>query len=339
MAENQKNIYSQITPQIDNWAKEAREADLIDQELYTRFDVKRGLRDLNGKGVLAGLTNVSEVRAKKIVDGQEVPDYGHLYYRGYAIEDLIQGFVSENRFGFEEMAYLLLIGKLPTAQELDVFSEKLLFYRSLPTSFVRDIIMKAPSSDMMNTLARSVLTLYTYDDKPDDTSLPNVLRQSLQLISLFPMLSIYGYHAYNHYEHDQSLVIHKPLTEGSIAQNILHILRTNGEYTDLEARILDVALVLHMDHGGGNNSAFTTHVVTSTMTDTYSTVAASLGSLKGPRHGGANIKVVKMFEDMKEQVKEFLVDELDPVGRQIIELFLNDAPLEKYLEITPMNLR
>lgn len=307
--EKEKNIYSEITPQIDLWAKSALEADQIPQELYTKHNVKRGLRDLNGKGVLAGLTNVSEVRAKKIVDGEEQPCPGRLYYRGYNIEDLINGFENEGRFGFEEMAYLLLIGKLPSAEELQEFSEKLLFYRSLPTSFVRDIIMKAPSSDMMNTLARSVLTLYTYDDRPDDTSLPNVLRQSLQLISLFPMLSIYGYQAYNHYERGQSLVIHKPLTEGSIAQNILHLLRTDSSYTDLEARILDVALVLHMDHGGGNNSAFTTHVVTSTMTDTYSTVAASLGSLKGPRHGGANIKVVKMFEDMKQQVQDWTDEE------------------------------
>ncbi len=304
------NIYSEITPEIHHLAGLTKRADLIDSELYTKFNVKRGLRDLNGKGVLAGLTNISDVCAKKEVDGKEVPDFGHLYYRGYEIEDLIHGFSDENRFGFEEVAYLLLFGSLPTKQNLDRFCDKLLFYRSLPNSFVRDIIMKAPSSDMMNTLARSVLTLYSYDDRADDVSLPNVLRQSMQMISLFPMLSIYGYQAYNHYEKDQSLVIHRPLSEsGSIAENILHILRPDSKYTDLEARILDIALVLHMDHGGGNNSAFTTHVVTSTLTDTYSAVAAALGSLKGPRHGGANIKVVKMFEDMKANVHDWKDDE------------------------------
>jgi len=301
----------------------AQNADTIDQELYTRYNVKRGLRDLNGKGVLAGLTNVSEVRAKKLVDGQEVPDIGHLYYRGYPIEQLIRGFVDQNRFGFEEMAYLLLIGKLPSREELDEFEKQLLFYRSLPKNFVRDVIMKAPSSDMMNTLARAVLTLYTYDDKPDDTSLPNVLRQSMQLSSLFPMLAIYGYQAYSYYQQGQSLYIHQPLMEGSISQNILHILRPDSSFTDLEAKILDVALVLHMDHGGGNNSAFTTHVVTSTMTDTYSTIAASLGSLKGPRHGGANIKVVQMFEDMKRQVKDWK-DE-DEVADYLIRLLRGAA--------------
>lgn len=312
------NVYSQVTPQIERLAKSAREADQIPQELYTKYNVKRGLRDLNGKGVLAGLTNVSEVRAKKIVDGEEVPDYGHLYYRGYEIEDLIHGFSSENRYGFEETAYLLLFGELPDQEQLKTFCDQLIFYRSLPTSFVRDIIMKAPSSDMMNTLARSVLTLYSYDDRADDTSLPNVLRQSMQLISLFPMLSIYGYQAYNHYEKGQSLVIHNPLDHGSLAENILHILRPDMQYTELEARILDIALVLHMDHGGGNNSAFTTHVVTSTMTDTYSVVAAALGSLKGPRHGGANIKVVRMFECMKKELHDW-TDE-DEVREYLVKL-------------------
>ena len=312
------NIYSEITPELDQLAAKAAEHDNIDQSLYTKFDVKRGLRDFNGKGVLAGLTNVCEIKAKKIVDGVEVPDYGQLIYRGYQIEDLIRGFTSENRYGFEEMAYLLLFGNLPTKEELDQFAQQLIFYRSLPTKFVRDIIMKAPSSDMMNTLARSVLTLYSYDDRADDTSLPNVLRQSMQLISLFPMLSIYGYQAYNHYELGNSLFIHQPLTEGSIAQNILHLLRPDSQFTDLEARILDVALVLHMDHGGGNNSAFTTHVVTSTMTDTYSVMAAALGSLKGPRHGGANIKVVRMFEDMKQSVHDWKDEE--EVSQYLVKL-------------------
>jgi len=303
--EKEVNIYSEITPEITRLAEEAYRADLVDQSLYTKYDVKRGLRDLNGKGVLAGLTNVSEITAKKMVDGKEVPDHGHLYYRGYPIEKLIDGFVKENRFGFEEIAYLLLVGSLPDKEELKEFCDRLIFYRSLPTSFVRDIIMKAPSSDMMNTLARSVLTLYSYDDRADDISLPNVMRQSMQLVSLFPMLSIYGYQAYNHYEKGKSLVIHPPLDHGSISENILHLLRPDMKFTDLEAKILDICLVLHMDHGGGNNSAFTTHVVTSTQTDTYSTIAAALGSLKGPRHGGANIKVVQMFEDMKKEVKDW----------------------------------
>ncbi len=317
------NIYSEVTPELDRLASMAAKQDAIEQALYTKFDVKRGLRDFNGKGVLAGLTNVCEIKAKKIVNGEEVPDFGHIIYRGYQIEDLIQGFVKENRFGFEEMAYLLLFGFLPTREELAQFEEMLVFYRSLPTKFVRDIIMKAPSSDMMNTLARSVLTLYSYDDRADNTSLANVLRQSLQLISLFPMLSIYGYQAYNHYELGQSLYIHQPLSGGSIAENILHLLRPDSKYSDLEAKILDVALVLHMDHGGGNNSAFTTHVVTSTMTDTYSVIAAALGSLKGPRHGGANIKVVRMFEDMKKTLHDWTDEE--EVSQYLLKLLRGAA--------------
>lgn len=283
----------------------SEQADLIDTELFTKYDVKRGLRDLNGKGVLAGLTNISDVRAKEIVDGVEVPAHGRLFYRGYDVNDLVTGFTKDNRFGFEEVTYLLLFDKLPTEKELADFRVLLSKYRSLPTSFVRDIIMKAPSSDMMNTLARSVLTLYSYDDRADDVSLPNVLRQCLQLISLFPMLSIYGYQAYCHYHDGKSLFIHQPDPELSMAENILHILRPDSSYTPLEARLLDVALVLHMEHGGGNNSSFTTHVVTSSLTDTYSVIAAAIGSLKGPRHGGANIKVVQMFEEMKAEVKDW----------------------------------
>ena len=274
-------------------------------DVYTKYDVKRGLRDLNGKGVLAGLTNISDVRAKKIVDGVEVPAHGRLFYRGYDINDLVTGFTKDNRFGFEEVTYLLLFNKLPNEKELLDFRILLSKYRSLPTSFVRDIIMKAPSSDMMNTLARSVLTLYSYDDRADDVSLPNVLRQCLQLISLFPLLSIYGYQAYCHYHDGKSLYIHQPDPELSSAENILHILRPDSSYTPLEAKLLDVALVLHMEHGGGNNSSFTTHVVTSSLTDTYSVIAAAIGSLKGPRHGGANIKVVQMFEEMKSEIKDW----------------------------------
>ena len=301
----EQNSFSEITPEIVRLAALSEQAGMIDTELFTKYDVKRGLRDLNGKGVLAGLTNISDVRASKVVDGVQIPTHGRLFYRGYNVQDLVEGFSSENRFGFEEVTYLLLFNKLPNRQELKDFSRLLSDYRSLPTSFVRDIIMKAPSNDMMNTLARSVLTLYSYDDRADDTSLPNVLRQCLQLIALFPMLSIYGYQAYNHYHNGESLYIHQPQAELSNAENILHILRPDSKYTPLEAKILDIALILHMEHGGGNNSSFTTHVVTSSLTDTYSVIAAAIGSLKGPRHGGANIKVVQMCEEMKREVADW----------------------------------
>lgn len=302
---DQHNSFSDITPEIIRLANLSEQAGIIDTELFLKYDVKRGLRDLNGKGVLAGLTNISDVRASKIVDGVQVPTHGKLFYRGYNVKDLVEGFAAENRYGFEEVSYLLLFNKLPDQKELAEFSRLLSSYRSLPTSFVRDIIMKAPSNDMMNTLARSVLTLYSYDDRADDTSLPNVLRQCLQLIALFPMLSIYGYQAYSHYHNGESLYIHQPRPELSNAENILHILRPDSSYTPLEAKILDIALILHMEHGGGNNSSFTTHVVTSSLTDTYSVIAAAIGSLKGPRHGGANIKVVRMFEEMKQQVSNW----------------------------------
>ncbi|MCR5799599.1 MAG: citrate/2-methylcitrate synthase [Lachnospiraceae bacterium] len=301
----EKNIYSQITPEIERLAAMSKEAGVIDSELYTKYDVKRGLRDLNGKGVLAGLTHISDVRATKEVNGETVPDYGNLFYRGYNVKDLCNGFAADKRFGFEEVTYLLLFDKLPDKKELKDFCDLLAFYRTLPTSFVRDIIMKAPSKDMMNTLARSVLTLYSYDDNADDTSMPNVLRQCLQLISLFPLLCIYGYQAYIHYHDGKSLFIHQPDPNLSTAENILRLLRPDSKYTELEARILDLALVLHMEHGGGNNSTFTTHVVTSSLTDTYSVIAAAIGSLKGPRHGGANIKVLHMFEDMKANVSDW----------------------------------
>ena len=315
--------YSEITPEIRRLADLSREAGMIDSELFTRYEVKRGLRDLNGKGVLTGLTNISDVRATEIVNGETVPAHGRLFYRGYDVKDLVSGFTSENRFGFEEVAYLLLFDRLPTADELENFKGLLAGYRSLPTSFVRDIIMKAPSPDMMNALARSVLTLYSYDDRADDTSLPNVLRQSLQLISLFPLLSIYGYQAYNHYHSGNSLYIHQPQPGLSTAENILYTLRPDKRYTPLEARLLDMALVLHMEHGGGNNSSFTTHVVTSSLTDTYSVIAAAIGSLKGPRHGGANIKVVRMFEDMKEHVRDWKDD--DEIAAYLRKLLYKEA--------------
>ena len=319
----ERNNYSEVTPEIVRLAEMSREAGVIDTELFTKYDVKRGLRDLNGKGVLAGLTNISDVRATKMVDGQSVPAEGRLFYRGYEVKDLIEGFSKDGRFGFEEVTYLLLFDKLPNKKELEEFEKLLIYYRSLPTSFVRDIIMKAPSKDMMNTLARSILTLYAYDEAADDVSLPNVLRQCLQLISLCPLLSIYGYQAYSHYHDGQSFFIHQPLTEGSMAENILHILRPDSSFTPLEAKLLDICMILHMEHGGGNNSTFTTHVVSSSLTDTYSVMAAAIGSLKGPRHGGANIKVIKMFEDMKQEVKDW-ADEKE-VGNYLDRLLNKQA--------------
>ncbi|MDY5649081.1 MAG: citrate/2-methylcitrate synthase [Lachnospiraceae bacterium] len=317
------NIYSDISPEILSLSRLAQDSSEINPELYTKYEVKRGLRDINGKGVLAGLTDISAITSYTIEDNEMIPCEGKLYYRGINIKDLVNGFISENRFGFEEITYLLLFGSLPDKMELLSFTNLLANYRTLPTSFVRDIIMKAPSQDMMNTLARSVLTLYSYDDRADDISIPNVLRQCLQLISLFPLLSIYGYQAYSHYHDGKSLFIHAPKPELSTAENILHILRPDSSFTEFEARILDIALVLHMEHGGGNNSTFTTHVVSSSGTDTYSAIAAALGSLKGPKHGGANVKVVKMFQDMKEQVKDWK-DE-DEVSAYLTRLLNREA--------------
>lgn len=296
--------YSEITPQIRELA-ELCTSQVIPNELYTKYRVNRGLRDLNGNGVLAGLTNISQVTAKKLVDGVEMPMDGKLYYQGIDVQEIVKGFLAEDRFGFEETIYLLLFGRLPTAAQLEEFSSLLSDYSSLPPKFTRDIIMKAPSSDMMNALSRSVLMLYYYDETPDDVSIPNVLRQCLQLIAQFPLLAVYGYHAYNHYEKEQSLVIHKPDKNLSFAENILHMLRPDQQYTALEARILDLALVLHAEHGGGNNSSFTVHVVSSSGTDTYSAMAAALGSLKGPKHGGANIRVCQMMDDLMQSVENW----------------------------------
>ncbi len=298
------NRFCEITPELQHLSKLSEQCARIDPDLYAKYDVKRGLRDINGKGVLVGLTEISDVCSTKIVNGEIRPADGELYYRGYNVKDIIDGTSENNHFGFEECTYLLLFGKLPSKTELTEFTKMLSEYRTLPTSFVRDIIMKAPSKDMMNTLARSVLTLYSYDDLADDVSLPNVLRQCLQLISLFPLLSVYGYQAYKHYHDGASLFIHPPKAEYSTAENILHILRPDSQFTPLEAKLLDTALILHMEHGGGNNSTFTTHLVSSSGTDTYSVIAASLGSLKGPKHGGANIKVVRMFEDMKANLSD-----------------------------------
>ena len=297
--------FSKVTPAIENFAEKCISSHNIDPELYVKYDVKGGLRDLNGKGVLAGLTDISEVCSSKIVDGQSVPCDGKLFYRGIDVEELVDGFITENRFGFEEATYLLLFGSLPQKDELSELKKILGSFRTLPTTFVRDIIMKSPGNDMMNILARSVLTLYAYDDMPDDTSIPNVLRQCLELISLLPVMAVYAYHSYNYYKKGGSLIIHRPRPELSTAENILYTLRDDSKYTALEAKILDLALVLHAEHGGGNNSTFTTHVVSSSGTDTYSSVAASLGSLKGPKHGGANIKVVQMFDDLMANISDW----------------------------------
>ncbi|WP_294410474.1 citrate/2-methylcitrate synthase [uncultured Ruminococcus sp.] len=301
--------FSDITPEITKLADMSLEGYKIDPELYTQYDVKRGLRDINGNGVVAGLTNISTI---KVIDsGAGMPNHGDgkLYYRGIDVEDIVAGFIKEKRFGFEETVYLLLFGKMPSEHELAEFRAILADFRELPSNFMRDVIMKAPTDNMMNTLAKSVLALYSYDDKANNISVPNVLRQSIELITLFPVLAVYAYHAYRYARLGGDLFIHSPKPDMSIAENILYMLREDGRYTELEARILDLALVLHAEHGGGNNSTFTVHVVSSSGTDTYSAIAAALGSLKGPKHGGANIKVAMMFDDMKQNVKDWTDEE------------------------------
>ena len=324
MSGRMNNDYNAITAEILKYTDYCTSNCRIEPQLYIEHKVNRGLRDLNGKGVLTGLTEISEIVSKKIVDGEEVPCPGHLYYRGYDVEDLVRGFISDKRFGFEEIVYLLLFGELPTAEQLKEFNNVLTSYRVLPGTFVRDIIMKAPSTDMMNSLARSVLTLYSYDSDPDNTDTANVLRQCLQLIARFPLLSVYGYHSYDYYiKGSNSFFIHEPRPELSTAENILYMLRLDGKYTPLEAKVLDMALVLHAEHGGGNNSTFTTHVVSSSGTDTYSTVAAALGSLKGPKHGGANIKVCAMFNDIKANVRDW--DDEEEVAEYIKKILHKEA--------------
>ncbi len=288
--------------EIRNITEKCKTSCTIDRSLYAEYGVKRGLRDENGKGVLAGLTEISDIRSTKTVDGKEVQIDGELYYRGINIHDIIGGFMKDKRFGFEEVTYLLLTGDLPNQKQLDDFKDLLASFYTLPKNFVRDVIMKAPSADIMNTLTRGVLSLFPYDDNPNDISLENVMRQCLQLIVAIPIFSVYSYAANKFYNNGDSLVIHRPMQGYSISENFLHMLRPDCSYTELEARVLDMALVLHAEHGGGNNSSFTTHVVTSSGTDTYSAIAAALCSLKGPRHGGANIKVVNMFEDMKKNI-------------------------------------
>ena len=290
------------------------EHDRIPKDLYREFGVKAGLRDETGKGVLAGLTNISDIRAFQYVDGVKHPADGQLLYRGYDVKDLING-SRGSRFAFEEAGYLLLFGQLPTPEQLEQFCAVLGECRTMPTNFTRDVIMKAPSHDIMNSMARSVLTLASYDPKAADLDTANVLRQSIQLAGIFPMLAVYSYHAYNHYEKDASMYIHRPDPSLSTAENFLRMLRPDMQYTPLEARVLDVALLLHAEHGGGNNSTFTTRVITSSGSDTYSTIAAAMSSLKGPKHGGANIKVMEMMEDIRLHVsdcsdKEALADYL-----------------------------
>lgn len=319
-----KRDYSELTPEIMEYANMCFEACIIEPAMYVEHQVYRGLRDLHGRGVLTGLTEISEIQSKEIVNGEEVPCHGKLFYRGYNVEDLVNGFLTDGRFGFEEVTYLLLFGKLPNADELEKFKAVIAGYRSLPNSFVRDIIMKAPSDNMMNSLARSVLTLYSYDRKANDTSVPNVLRQCLQLISMFPLLSVYSYQAYDYYLRDNnSFFIHEPEPYLSTAENILHMLRIDSKYSELEAKILDLALVLHAEHGGGNNSTFTIHVVSSSDTDTYSAIAAALGSLKGAKHGGANIKVCQMFEDIKANVRDW--DDCDEIENYLRKILHREA--------------
>ncbi|MCM1437615.1 MAG: citrate/2-methylcitrate synthase [Roseburia sp.] len=303
---NEINLIVKYSHAISRLAEQLKETDDIPLELYDKYDVKRGLRDKNGKGVLCGLTEISEVAGWGESNGVRTPIKGILRYRGYDVKDLIGNCVKENRFGFEETVYLLLFGHLPTESELDAFKVMLADFRVLPRNFVRDVIMKSPCKDMMNMLARCVLNLYSYDPDPDNVNLSNVLRQSLQLIAEFPMIAAYSHRVYKYYNtNDGSMYIHKPVAEYSTAQNILHILRKDNAFSDLEAKVLDICLILHADHGGGNASTFTTHLSTSTGTDTYSSVAASLGSLKGPLHGGANIMVCRMFENIKENLTDW----------------------------------
>ena len=298
------NQYGEFGKETEELMKKCEHNDQIVPELFREFGVKRGLRDMDGTGVLAGITNISRIDAFCMEDGKKVPCDGKLWYRGYNVINLIDGFQG-TRYGFEEVAYLLLFGELPDETELIKFRGMLEECMQLPTNFTRDVIMKAPSSDLMNSLTRSVLTLASYDDSIHDQSLHTQLEQCIKLISVFPMLAVYGYHSYNHYLRDESLYIHRPQQGLSVAENLLLMLRPDKKYTELEARVLDIALVLHMEHGGGNNSTFTTRVVTSSGSDTYSVMAAALSSLKGPKHGGANIKVVQMMDDMRKNIGDW----------------------------------
>jgi len=310
---------------LNEYAQLCREADHLEPEMFDKYEVQRGLRDKNGNGVVTGLTNISHIESFKMVDGVKTPCEGKLWYRGYDCIELVKGFRGKN-FGFEEVAYLLLFGTLPNESQMKQFRDILNSNRTLPTNFTRDVIMKAPSSDIMNSLTRSVLTLASYDKNCSDTGVENVLRQSLNLISVFPMLAVYGYHAYNHYQNDESMYIHRPSRKLSTAENLLMMLRPDKKYTELEARVLDIALVLHMEHGGGNNSTFTTRVVTSSGSDTYSVIAAALSSLKGPKHGGANIKVVEMMYDLEKHVSDW---EDEEAVRAYLKKILNKEAFDR----------
>lgn len=293
-----------LNKEFDNLLKYCMVSGEIDSQLYAEYDVKRGLRDANGNGVLTGLTEVGDVCAYKIVDGAKVPAPGILYYQGYDVSKILEN-VGDRRFLFEEITYLLLFGELPNKKQLESFVEILTSLQELTGQFVRDVIMKAPSANIMNALQKSVITLYSYDENPDSIEVSNVLRQSLQLIGKLPLMTVYAYYSYRHFELNESLLIRNPKKEYSTAENILYMLRPNGKFTPLEATVLDIALVLHAEHGGGNNSTFTSHVVTSSGTDTYSAVCASISSLKGPRHGGANLKAQEMFDDLKQKVTDW----------------------------------
>ena len=282
--------------------------DTISDALYKEMDVKLGLRDINGKGVVVGLTNISEIISFKEENGKRVPCDGELWYRGHNIRKLLREY-SKDRFGYEALAYLLLFGELADPLDKQEFIRMLTVSRDLPTNFTRDVIMKAPTRDIMNSMTRSILTLSSYDDEAQNTDLRNVIRQSLNLIAVFPMLAIYAYHAYNHYENLESMYIHRPEDELSTAENILLMLRPDKQYSRVEASVLDACLMLHMEHGGGNNSTFTTRVVTSSGSDTYATIAAAMSSLKGPRHGGANIKVMQMMENIRENITDWKDDD------------------------------
>ena len=294
--------------QLNDFARAAQNIciknDSISTRLYEEYGVNLGLRDENGNGVLTGLTNISKITSSEVVNGRKVPADGKLWYRGYQVQKLIEE-LGEDELGFEKIAYLLLLGELPDEEELQQFSELVGQCRTLPTNFTRDVLMKAPSEDIMNSMTRSILTLASYDENAKDTSVSNVLRQSIQLISEFPLLAVYGFNAYNHYEKQQSMFIHHPDKSLSTAENLLMMLRPDKKFTRVEAKALDTALILHMEHGGGNNSTFTTRVVTSSGSDTYSTIAAAMSSLKGPKHGGANIKVMEMMEDIRAHVSDY----------------------------------
>ena len=300
----EKNIYDYSLSQMGRTVKN----DTISDELFKKYMVNRGLRDINGKGVLTGLTNISEINSFEEKDGKRIPIDGELWYRGYTVERLIKMF-GEDRFGYEVLTYLLLFGELPNEEERGNFLKILSEARDLPTKFDRDVIMKAPTKDVMNSMTRSILTLASYDPYAQRTDLGNVIRQSIMLIATFPMLAIYGYHAYNHFENMESMYIHRPDPEMSTAENILMMLRPDKQFTTTEARVLQAALMLHMEHGGGNNSTFTTRVVTSSGSDTYATIAAAMSSLKGPRHGGANLKVMEMMDNIRENVHDWSDDE------------------------------